>query len=520
MAVHSNSSNTQPPHNNPPNTKNINLVHHPLFFLQNDHPGLVLISKKLTGSYNYSSWKISMMISLSAKNNLKLINGKFEEPAIDSPIRPFWERSNDMVSNEIAHLKQGNTTIELYYHKLKGLWDELDALEVPYACVCRCDCTNGRTNGEMDQKKRLVQFLMGLDESYTNVRSQIFKKGHKGDECYKIVGYPPGHPLYNKYIPPSQRTHPPKHSTANLTIINDETSKLNNLASSSIDPFVHSRMDQLTNQLNQVLLMLQNNPKDFTAFNMPHMSGRYTFIAAFKSNVKEIRIIDGGATDHIYITLLRMHDNQAQCKWKHKEIQSKSYMDTSLFTITYNGTITSLLVYVDDILLISKDGNFIKEIKTKKKYALELIECADVLDIKPVATTIKLNDSDSYLLPDPSTYKTLVGKLLYLTIVKPDLSFATQALSQYSHSPRSSHYEALLRVLKYIKLCPEAEYRALADSTCEISWLKCLLLDLRVHVPTPSLVMCDNASTIALANNPVHHARTKHIENDCHFVRD
>ncbi|GJS45629.1 retrovirus-related pol polyprotein from transposon RE1 [Tanacetum coccineum] len=167
----------------------------------------------------------------------------------------------------------------------------------------------------------------------------------------------------------------------------------------------------------------------------------------------------------------------------------QSYVDTSLFTITYNGTITSLLVYVDDILLISKDGNFIKEIKTKlhdkfniknlgplhyylgidflrnstglamtqRKYALELLECANVLDIKliatPMDTTIKLNDSDGYLLPDPSTYRTLVGKLLYLTITRPDLSFAAQALNQYSHSPRSSHYEALLRVLKYIKLC-------------------------------------------------------------------
>ncbi|GKD62432.1 retrovirus-related pol polyprotein from transposon TNT 1-94 [Tanacetum coccineum] len=181
----------------------------------------------------------------------------------------------------------------------------------------------------------------------------------------------------------------------------------------------------------------------------------------------------------------------------------QSYVDTSLFTITYNGTITSLLVYVDDILLISKDGNFIKEIKTKlhdknstglamtqRKYASELLECADVLDIKPIATpmdtTIKLNDSDGYLLPDPSTYRTLVGKLLYLTITRPDLSFTAQAL----------------------------------NSTCEISWLKCLLLDLGVHVPTPSLVMCDNASTIALANYPIHHARTKHIETDCHFVKD
>ncbi|GJR99924.1 uncharacterized mitochondrial protein-like protein [Tanacetum coccineum] len=263
----------------------------------------------------------------------------------------------------------------------------------------------------------------------------------------------------------------------------------------------------------------------------------------------------------------------------------QSYVDTSLFTITYNGTITSLLVYVDDILLISKDNNFIKEIKTKlhdkfsikdigplhyylgiefirnltglamtqRKYALELPEYVEVLDIKPITTPmdtiIKLNDSDGYLLPGPSTYRTLVGKLLCLTITRPDLSFAAQILSQYSHSPRSSHYEALIKVLRYIKLCPgqglffpqqninhlttycDSDWAscattrlsvtgAIADNTCEISWLKCLLLDLGITTPTQSLVMCDNASTIALANNPIHHARTKRIEIDCHFVKD
>ena len=52
------------------------------------------------------------------------------------------------ISNDIGNLKQGNTTIELYYHQFKGLWDELDALEAPYGCVCRCDCDNGRKNGE------------------------------------------------------------------------------------------------------------------------------------------------------------------------------------------------------------------------------------------------------------------------------------------------------------------------------------------------------------------------------------
>ncbi|GJS28993.1 retrovirus-related pol polyprotein from transposon TNT 1-94 [Tanacetum coccineum] len=108
----------------------------------------------------------------------------------------------------------------------------------------------------------------------------------------------------------------------------------------------------------------------------------------------------------------------------------QSYVDTSLFTINHNRSLTALLVYVDDISLI--------------------------LNVKHAATPmdpiVKLNETDGYLLFDPSTYRTLVGKLLYLTITRPDLSFAAQALSQYSHSTRSSHFEAFIRVLRYVKL--------------------------------------------------------------------
>lgn len=77
------------------------------------------------------------------------------------------------IENQIVELKQLNCTIEVYYHKLKGLWDELDAIEAPYACTCKCVCTNGKENGEREQRKRLVQFLMGLNECYTNIRGQI-----------------------------------------------------------------------------------------------------------------------------------------------------------------------------------------------------------------------------------------------------------------------------------------------------------------------------------------------------------
>ncbi|XP_071705106.1 uncharacterized protein [Rutidosis leptorrhynchoides] len=157
-----------------------NSPNHPLFLHQNDHPGLILISKKLTGSDNYGSWKRSMMIALNAKNKLKIVTGELAEPETNSRTRALWERNNDMIiswilntitdqisnslnfvntaselwkelqeqysqldghriyqlSNKIAQLKQNQCSIEVYYHTLKGYWDEIDAIEAPYTCTC------------------------------------------------------------------------------------------------------------------------------------------------------------------------------------------------------------------------------------------------------------------------------------------------------------------------------------------------------------------------------------------------
>ena len=68
--------------------------------------------------------------------------------------------------------------------------------------------------------------------------------------------------------------------------------------------------------------------------------------------------------------------------------------------------------------------------------------------------------------------------------------------------------------------CAESEYRALANATAELLWLKALLSELRVSLSAPPLLLCDNVSTNQLAANPVMHARTKHVEIDYHFVRE
>ncbi|KAL9457543.1 hypothetical protein AB3S75_006564 [Citrus x aurantiifolia] len=60
----------------------------------------------------------------------------------------------------------------------------------------------------------------------------------------------------------------------------------------------------------------------------------------------------------------------------------------------------------------------------------------------------------------------------------------------------------------------------MAATTCELKWLKELLLTLDVEHPNPMRLYCDNQATLHIAANPMFHERTKHIEIDCHFVRD
>ena len=65
----------------------------------------------------------------------------------------------------------------------------------------------------------------------------------------------------------------------------------------------------------------------------------------------------------------------------------------------------------------------------------------------------------------------------------------------------------------------EAEYHALADTTSELLWLRWLLQDLGVSTSSATPIYYDNRSAIQIARNDVFHERTKHIEINCHLVR-
>jgi LPS sulfotransferase NodH len=254
-------------------------------------------------------------------------------------------------------------------------------------------------------------------------------------------------------------------------------------------------------------------------------------------------------------------------------IQSNS--DYSLFIRFQGTTFIALLVYVDDILLASNNIEAVHTLKNslhaefklkdlgnlkyflglevarstkgislcQRKYALDILSDSGMLGCKlvitPMEQNLKLCQLDGDYLDDPSTYRRLVGRLLYLTVTRPDLSFAVQKLSQVMAKPTNVHLAAAHRVLKYIKRssgqglffpshidlqlkafsdfdwasCPdtrrsvtgycvflggsliswkskkkhtisrssfEVEYRAMASVVCELMWLLPLLKDFQV----------------------------------------
>ncbi|XP_015072475.1 uncharacterized protein LOC107016555 [Solanum pennellii] len=88
----------------------------------------------------------------------------------------------------------------------------------------------------------------------------------------------------------------------------------------------------------------------------------------------------------------------------------------------------------------------------------------------------KLNDE---FLKDPTSYQKLNGKLLYLTMTRPDIAYAIQNLRQFMHSPKKSHMEAALRVVRYLKNAPglgiilSSEISHALTVYCDADWATC-----------------------------------------------
>ena len=97
-------------------------------------------------------------------------------------------------------------------------------------------------------------------------------------------------------------------------------------------------------------------------------------------------------------------------------------------------------------------------VMNQRKYALEILEETCMIDCKPIDTpmdpNVKLVSGHGETLRDPKRYRRLVGKLNYLTITRLNISFMVSVVSQFLQSPCDSHWDAVIRILCYIKGTP------------------------------------------------------------------
>ncbi|CAL2232282.1 unnamed protein product [Prunus armeniaca] len=219
---------------------------------------------------------------------------------------------------------------------------------------------------------------------------------------------------------------------------------------------------------------------------------------------------------------------------------------------------------------------------TQYKYIKDVLSKANLSERKPCVTPShpnhKLLRYGSLAFSNPAYYRSLVGALQYLTFIRPDIAYSVNQVCQFMHSPLKTHYLAVKRILRYLKgtmhhgltfrkgslnlhaftdadsagdpndrrsttgyviflgsnpvswsskkqqyvsrSFTEAEYHAMAATTAEIVWLQQLLTDLSFPLAKSPILYYDNLSAMALSTNPILHSCAKHIEVDCHFVRE
>ncbi len=205
---------------------------------------------------------------------------------------------------------------------------------------------------------------------------------------------------------------------------------------------------------------------------------------------------------------------------------------------------------------------------SQKAYILKVLERMGMNDCKPVKMPMDPNvrlekipagDSRSVDTATRQYYHTGVGSLMYAANgSRPDIAHAVTELSKYVQNPAAEHVTALKRVFRYLKdsdwgedradrrstsgyVCTyaggavtwsskkqptvalstmEAEYMALAHTAREVIWLRALLTELGLPPDGATTIFVDNQSAIKFAENPIFHARSKHIDIRHHFVRE
>uniref|UniRef100_A0ACD5YFN0 Uncharacterized protein n=1 Tax=Avena sativa TaxID=4498 RepID=A0ACD5YFN0_AVESA len=177
----------------------------------------------------------------------------------------------------------------------------------------------------------------------------------------------------------------------------------------------------------------------------------------------------------------------------------------------------------------------------QRSYAAKILEMAGLSSCNscstPMECRLKLVKDDGETAFDTTLYRSIIGSLRYLVNSRPDIAHAVGIVSSDSDHAgdtgdrKSTSGQAFFlgdnivtwtsqkQKIVAISSC-EAEYLAAAAATCQGVWLSRLLGEMQGQRAEKFRLLVDNMSAIALAKNPVHHDRSKHIDVKFHFIRE